>query len=762
MKKSFYLVLQSMLLLLSAIGLGACQSSDEEVVYNPNYNPETGEVNANFVFSISTSNTPTTTRMKADDVQANVTDASKFMGIQNTFLIGYSFKNADNTYADGKIVTEAVPSDKYFDLPSLISAGALQNTGTATGVDKSHRIVELSIPTGINTFTFYGKAPISKTAANGLSPYDQQGKISFAVDPEDIRNNAFSLTPRAAGYATEITATEKVIALVLTRIMQNGMNGTDITNSTATLVTYNGTTYKPKLDWKDYATYDTEKKEWKVKTVSPAKMNTTDPDVPITALEEILGKTFVEFVTVRSGAIRAGSGPSVARVVGDMAVVVGKVALANPTSYQETVAVAMAKRILTRFQNYFRVGLNLSESDEAVYSGVITDGNDCDWQSATNIVAHLLQYAWGNDATNADYLSVNGVLADNMIKKFPTEFEVPMGAAQLLIDPETLVASYNSANNILFTEDQSFDIAKVAFPAEICYFGNSPIRVSDVTKAVSEYPDGAGSGAGQWLNDDSWTGWTPNSHVVTSTRSVAMSKNVNYGTALFETEVGYAEGVTQLLDNNKGLHPDEDPTKIPATAGAFTVTGILIGGQHNTVGWDFLPKAGADANYVVYDKIADALYDGTRTGELPLPAPGSTTATNYTLLWDSYVNQETQNDVYVAIEFYNNSGKDFWGKHNIIRNGGTFYIVGKLSLTKDGLGTDHAIPPYNADGTSKEITRIFIQDFVTRATFRLGETSLQEAYVTVPDLRSTQMSFGLSVDLSWTTGLNFGDIILGQ
>ena len=51
--------------------------------------------------------------------------------------------------------------------------------------------------------------------------------------------------------------------------------------------------------------------------------------------------------------------------------------------------------------------------------------------------------------------------------------------------------------------------------------------------------------------------------------------------------------------------------------------------------------------------------------------------------------------------------------------------------------------------------RVFIRDAVTTATFTIGKDALQRAYSTIPDLRSTQMFFGLSVDLEWKAGLNF-------
>ena len=44
---------------------------------------------------------------------------------------------------------------------------------------------------------------------------------------------------------------------------------------------------------------------------------------------------------------------------------------------------------------------------------------------------------------------------------------------------------------------------------------------------------------------------------------------------------------------------------------------------------------------------------------------------------------------------------------------------------------------------------------MTSATFTLGENSLKHAYVTIPNLASTQMSLGLSVDLKWHAGYTY-------
>ena len=120
----------------------------------------------------------------------------------------------------------------------------------------------------------------------------------------------------------------------------------------------------------------------------------------------------------------------------------------------------------------------------------------------------------------------------------------------------------------------------------------------------------------------------------------------------------------------------------------------------------------------------------------------------------------------MALEFLNNSGKNFFGEHGLVRDQSHFYLIGELDPEKSGLNaitwpTHHPLPPYNADGTSIKTPRVFMQDFVTTADFVIGANSLKHAYLTVPDLRYSALTLGLSVDLKWETGLNFEDVLLG-
>lgn len=278
------------------------------------------------------------------------------------------------------------------------------------------------------------------------------------------------------------------------------------------------------------------------------------------------------------------------------------------------------------------------------------------------------------------------------------------------------------------------------------FFDNSALWVSDAEKKDNntDYPNGYKS----W-DDYAWTSnsWT-NGAVTSTTRSVAVKNNINYGVAMLQTKVELATGVTVFKDNRHAIISSEDNQEFNDTdMEKLKLTGIIIGGQNHQLGWNFLAKANetTDWDYAIFDnQIVD--------GKIPTPSGKE----NYTLVFDNY-HPSAQEDVLVALEFENNM-KDFYGKGNMVRQGGKFYLIGKLELdTKTIAAWDshYAIPPYTASGASQQVSRVFIQDFLTTATFKIGANSLQNAFITVPDLRSTSTSLGLSVDLNWQTGLNF-------
>ena len=163
--------------------------------------------------------------------------------------------------------------------------------------------------------------------------------------------------------------------------------------------------------------------------------------------------------------------------------------------------------------------------------------------------------------------------------------------------------------------------------------------------------------------------------------------------------------------------------------------------------------------------VYDNQVAGDAAGTAVPKTAGSASAPNYTILFDNYNSGAAQNKVRVALQFVNN-GDDFWGRDNLVRKGQTFYLVAELDPTGKAIpaenwDTYYQVPPLDANGVSTKTTRIFVQDYMTTVSFKFvadasaHTSSLQNAYVTIPDLRSSQLSFGLSVDLNWREGLSF-------
>lgn len=708
---------------LASIGFTACSSDDVE--QNPNFNPVTKEVNANFVFSVATSNTPTA-RQTAADVQADL--GQVFRGINNAELLAY--KLGVSVSNDRKHVATAQEAAKAFALGEVMTPGYLTNTA-GNPQEQSRRVLELSLPTETNALMFYGKAIKDGTD-------EQEGKITWNVD-KNIANNSFALSPRVGtDKQTEFRAVQQLLAAYLTALCEAGIENKDFSFGGETVT---GVTMK----WSDFANITTTGVT--AKTTAPL-----DATKPMCSLGEILADAFVMLNTVYPGEIRAGSAPALARTISDIFVVVNKIASTTettPTSLQETVAQGVAQAVRDK-----------------IMAALNNPGTNPEWLDASHIAS-----AANVSTPLAGSFNVNG---------FPhTLYNVPMGAAQLATTLATDKVTWNYVENLPMSGmgGTTTSVFNYMYPAELCYFGNSPIRATNDAHVTNDYPQGVNN----WDDDASWAAgvnnntvaWTKNGHILSTTRSVAMQENINYGTALLKSTVRY--GAANLKDNNAAIQlartgATELDVEIPTTADAFTLTGIVVGGQETEMGWNYVAKAAAPTfSAMIYDKSFES------TAIPAYTAAGAKSVPNYTLVWDNWnetLKGSSQSPVYIALEFVNNTGKDFWGNANIIRNGGTFYIIGKLDPDAGHSTTDlsdgitwptlYALPPYASDGSTVKERRIFIQDYMTEANFVLGENSLKSAYVTVPDLRSTQISLGLSVDLSWQTGLSFDEVVLGQ
>ncbi|MBP5213221.1 MAG: hypothetical protein J6032_01225 [Bacteroidales bacterium] len=694
MKKFFYYAMTGAIALSGAVGLNACSSDDEEILdVNPTYDPVTNTVTSQFVLNIASDTGNKDTRSGATTVQAG---GENFRGIDNTLLFAY--KTSGTGFINA--TSAAAAAANRYDLGTVAAAGSLDNDGS-----NSHRILELAMPTGTDAMLFYGKA-IKATADD----VNEVGLVTYSVSGSTASAFHFDLNTRIGANAARYEHTAQVLAAIMTKI-----------------INVSGTYTVVKTDYPSWSGSDGD-----VLTSTWKNLNPTAQGRALSPLEEVLFKAFTTLTSYGTNELRGGSSKAILTTVKDLYSVTIKVANATPTSPYEELAKHLAQQINTQINNYFT-----SSETEVVNGFKGADG-----------VKTAMGTSWNNDW--------NDVLSTEL-QNFPiTTFNIPEGAAQLDYTAATNTFSHKHPGTSLLDNSTTTDPSAYMYPAELMYYCNSGVRTSNKEKTSSSgYPNGADN----WNDDSKWdSDWTGTS-VTSSTRSTAMTQNVNYGVAMLKTTVQIKEGVTALEDNRAALNSGETNKSIAPANINFTWTGVIIGGQPASVDWQFLPST-------TYDKLVyDNRVTGVAAGTAVPKTAGSASAPNYTILFDNYTTGSTQNKVRVALQFVNN-GEDFWGRDNLIRAGQTFYLVAELDPT--GLSIPAAnwddyyqVPPLDASGVSTKTTRVFVQDYMTTANFKFTAnpsdhtSSLQNAYVTIPDLRSSQLSFGLSVDLDWRPGLTF-------
>ena len=736
MKKFFNLTLLSAIALTGTSVFTGCSSSDDiilpveqkKVADNPTYDPVGQTVTTQFVLNISAA-TNNNTRQTATTVQRN----ANFRGMKDAKLIGLATNSSYLApYAGGTTTTDwnatSGIKSKMYDLGTLYGANAVSNTGTDNADNSSHRVVELTLPLTTDAMLVYGRAIPSGTD-------EENGKVVYNVTtaPE---NTTFDLVSRLGDNNAKYVQTCNLAALVLNRIMLSEIaeRTYSVGNEYKTTVSgtdgYKQTENLAALSWRELGAATT--------TLAPLQENLAMLYKAITGFT-----TFGGTAPSNSDAVvRSGSASAILDMVKDTYKTVKSVYYATPTNDLELNAQRLAYEIMTRIEYYFTL-------NEGVVNAFRTIGTP----STEGSIAYALVH---NNIISTDTYNTNyGDVTNALFTTFPTSFNLPAGVSQLYFTAYSATTgaatggfTYTNPSQSLLEISQTLDPTKYMYPSELLYFDNSLLRVNDAEKAAADYPNGYNV----WDTESNWSGWTTGK-VGSTTRSVAVKNNINYGVAMLQTAVVLKEGVTAFKDNRSAIVTTEsDQTLSAAQVSGFTLTGVLIGGQYKKLGWNYIAKSGATSNdnYVIYDNhIAN-------NGAIPT----TTTKENYTLVFDNYNAGGDQGDVLVALEFENGNEKDFYGKGGIVTKGSKFYLVGKLDLdaasnySTFAWPTTYAIPPYTS-GATTETKRVFVQDYMTVATFTIDEESLKNAYNTVPDLRATQTSLGLSVDLNWREGLNF-------
>ncbi len=332
----------------------------------------------------------------------------------------------------------------------------------------------------------------------------------------------------------------------------------------------------------------------------------------------------------------------------------------------------------------------------------------------------------GGSGTLTFDTSLNGYPADNN--------SMPDGCATLtwtaVTDgPNTVVASTNSTFGGGLTTAQAMD--KIVYPASLYYFVNSGVETS-IASRQADYVDSK-----TWA--EILATYTSGKSVASTTRSVAITNPIQYAVGRLDLKVNKLSETTYY---------DRRGEEVTIPADGFELKGVLIGGQKK-VDYKFEQVTTAD-EYAIYDKTINTESASAKVSKTV------DAGTNYTLALETAANQE----VYVALEFENNSGKDFMGVDGVVKNGCKFYMIAKLTPT-DATGT--------VSGSANTGNKVFKQDFKTIANFTFGAGSADadhngasdapggfgNAYVTIPDLRTPKLELGFSVDLKWKEGITY-------
>jgi len=748
MKKLLFITLG----LAAVFSLTSCVESQQ---VNPNFDPNTNTVNTQFVLNIAAVDENPQTKQTPYNAQIE-----GFLGIDNATLFTFQ------TDHDGEKVLNPTRG-QAFDLSTVLGADAISETN-------SKRVLELPLPLGANSMIFYGMS------IKGSRSDEMAGLTEYIYPDDDLSHiGSFAVARLQSGSAeeTNFTRTKTYILSVLNSMLHIGLGNTT-SGSKLDNTAISTSDYSDKIiHWQDYLQA----------VAAQGAHSPLDAGHAPGALEIILGNTYKSLTeiseTEEHKEARSGAGSAIGGQMRDLLYLCQQAEGATSTGPVEDVAkefFAVLKQYITTFFT-----------------------ND-KWNSISAITTGFS--TWG--------ISDVGQAPSGDLNDFPVSFKLPYGVAVLKVSEDASGYRRYSYADSPDAVGQSNTVTDITYPPQLCYYCNSPIYVSDSDQldpldnktytgypsTVTDWSDGSKWDANLWPVKNSKVEY---GHITTTTRGVAMAFNVQYGQAVLATHVYYdstipksSSGEFLFEDNNAGIpgHTGQTNQIIKITGSGSTpkglvLTGILIGGQPSVANWQYLPWSTIatdlgqvtkpktwkgdwpptyNMNKMIYDSyIYPRSYPTSETAtKIGALLPMEESVYNYTIVHDNYnVDPEGQKSVYVALEIKNETGQDFWGKDNLVRAGATFYLPITLpvpSWPAIKLETDeqNMMPPnYTSTGADRGKTiqdaRVFMADTQTTLNVKLTKDALKCAMVTIPDLRSAKMSFGLSIDLSWKNGTIF-------
>ena len=312
--------------------------------------------------------------------------------------------------------------------------------------------------------------------------------------------------------------------------------------------------------------------------------------------------------------------------------------------------------------------------------------------SSTN-VAKLA--AWASSEGDVNLAGITSTYDND----YPANINLPEGAA---------VVKWNTLTNqfepqpVTTTGANVNRLDRFIYPAELWYYSNSRIKTS-ATSQMQHYSESWDNVLASYETDDGEMG--PSVH------SVAIKDPLSYAVGCLQ--------VSLVANNTLTDANEETPTTITLSSGTFPLTAVFVSGQHAQA-FNFTPK-NDNMEYIIYDKEITGISMGA-------PSTSSPSKTN-TLVFQT----KDGMSVRFALEFENNSGKDFWGVNGLVFNGTKFYLVGNIKVPT-GQSEDYKM-------------RAFTKAYTTQGTVTIS--SLKQAYTYLPDLLDPRLEIGIELVPDW-------------
>lgn len=276
---------------------------------------------------------------------------------------------------------------------------------------------------------------------------------------------------------------------------------------------------------------------------------------------------------------------------------------------------------------------------------------------------------------------------------FPSSYGIPEGALGFWWNGDRFLRLISDINIAIV------DPGSYCYPPNLWYFTNSPVRTANKDENLVDQYAATNPSWNDNILDQYYISGTS---VSSTSRSVAIENQLQYGVALLELSLGECS-VTEAY--------------------GCPLTGVIVGDQKD-VDFNFNPKSTSASRYV-FDNVVSGLSLGA-----------ASTATVETLVLQTR-DRVNQNKVHFALEFKNTTQETLHCQQGDIFPNARFYFVGELDPRADDV----------TQPSGETLYSVFVKDHKTHITAKIN--SLGNAYNTVPDLHEPQLEIGIVAEMKW-------------